>query len=189
MKKLILLFILISTAGCGFQNPQTTALNPQISSRFSPIFRDATVSVQGEDLRKDNTVVIYRVKQGTEEKITALTPAIDVLTERLGAGLQSQGLLFDKDSPVRIKVELNMLVATITRPGLLYELRCISDITVRAGMGATTLIKKYNRENDGRFLRRPPVSEARKMLDDQLSDIMDTILLDEEIRKLIQKTG
>lgn len=184
---LILAFALILT-GCSSKYPLTTNLNLQVSSQTSGIYsNDISAALKGHDARKESAVVVYRLKGKPEIQIPNHTAPHILVTERLAIGLQEQGLVFESASPVRIQLDLKELLVSVTRPKLLYSAKAKSHLTLTIKNRGLSLIKTYNREANRDSVTRPPVQDLEKMLNDQLTDIVNQILQDEEIQATISK--
>lgn len=188
MKKIFLLALAIILTGCGAQYPLTTNLNLSPSSQPSGMYLNSnSAALKGHDARKDSAVVMYQLKgKPTIEIPNEVAPQI-LITEMLADGLQKQGLSFESDAPVYIQLDINELVATVTRPKILYTATAKSRLSLTIKSSETTLTKTYSREANRDSPTRPAVQDLEKMLNGQLSDIVKQILKDEEIRSTIRK--
>jgi uncharacterized lipoprotein YajG len=101
--------------------------------------------------------------------------------------MREQGLQIEANAPVLIDLELNQLLVTVSRPKRLYNAQALSQITLKAIHGKNAFTKKYTRQDDQESVLRPKITEIENMLNDQLSDIVTSILSDVELRELITK--
>jgi uncharacterized lipoprotein len=188
MKRIALFICALLLAGCSAQYPITTALRLQVDRQSTAMYDpDTTAALKGHDARQETAVVIYRLKGKSEVQIPNETPPHALVTNQLAAGLQAQGLVFAGGSPVRIQLDLNELVATVTRPKLLYSATARSYVTLTIKNRKISLSKTFDRETTRDTATKPPVHELEKMLNDQLTDIVNQILQDPEIRAAISQ--
>lgn len=185
MKHIVLLLSVFLFTGCGVKYPETASLTLLLPGQPAKMYVNSTVFVHGHDVRENPEVIIYKVKKEPNVKVPNLTSPLIVITEGLTDGLREQGLRFATNSAVRLELELNQLLATVTKPKTLYNFEAVSRITLKASDGTGTLTKKYNRQGDRTSVSRPKIAEIEKMLNEQLSDIVTQILLDMELRELI----
>lgn len=187
MNKIVLLICVFLLTGCGVKYPETANLNLQVPSQSAAMYANLTVFVHGQDARENPEVIIYKVKKEPVVKVPNLNAPLIVITERLTGGLREQGLQFESNSPVRIDLELNQLLVTVTKPKKLYSVVAVSQITLKAINGKESLTKKYNRQDDRKSVSRPKIAKIEDMLNNQLSDIVTQILSDMELQELITK--
>ena len=90
---------------------------------------------------------------------------------------------------MRIELELNQLLAMVSKPKRLYKTNVVSQITMKAKHGENSITKRYTRKNDQESFLRPKVIAIENILNDQLSDIAMTILTDKDLRELIINKG
>ncbi|MGB3209812.1 MAG: YajG family lipoprotein [Desulforhopalus sp.] len=186
MKKTAILAFVFLLAGCGPQYPIATHLKLRIDSlAFGVYSDDSTAALTGHDARQDSSVVVYRLQGKPEIQIPNQTAPHIVVTEQLAEGLQQQGLVFANGSPVHIQLDLYELDATVTRPKLLYSTRAKSRLTLTVKNREFSLKKTYDRETNRDSATRPPVEDLENMLNEQLTEIVNQILQDEEIRAAI----
>ena len=185
MKKIVLLACVLLFPGCAVKYPETANLNLQVAAQSSAVYTNSAASVRGRDARENPEVVVFKVKNEPVVKVTNFSPPHIVVTERLVGGLREQGLEFESSAPVRILLDLNQLLVTVTKPKLLYNAEAVSEITLEIKNSKTTLKKKYTRNDSKDSVSRPKIDEIEKMLNDQLSDIVNQILSDTEFRGLI----
>jgi uncharacterized lipoprotein YajG len=67
-----------------------------------------------------------------------------------------------------------------------YNSEAVSQITLEVTTSKASLKKKFTRNNSQESASRPDIAEIEKMLNDQLSSIVNQILTDKEIIELIR---
>ena len=186
-KHLLLLFALL-LAGCSAKYPTATNLSLPVSRQPADMFREGTSAfLAGHDARTNSAVAIYQLKgEPLIEIPNRIAPHI-LVTEQLAGGLKEQGLVFASDSPVRIRLDINELLVTVTRPQLLYRATASSRLTLTVKNQGMSLTKTFDREANRESVTRPPVADLEQMVNGQLTDIINQILQDEEIRATIDK--
>jgi uncharacterized lipoprotein len=188
VKKIIFLLLTFFLSGCATHYPLTANLSLEIGSQPGQLYTgDTTASLRGHDARKDPAVVVYRLKNEPEVRIPNESAPQNLVTEQLAAGLEEQGLVFAKGSPVYMELEINELAATVTRPEFLYSAKAKSYLSLTVNNRGTKLTKSYKREADRQSATRPTVVDLEKMLNSQLNEIVKQILQDEELRNTIRK--
>jgi len=195
MNKIVLFTYVFLLTGCGVKYPETANLNLRVPSQSAAVYANSTVFVHGQDARENpevivykvKKVIVYKVKKEPVVKVPNLNAPLIVITERLTGGLREQGMQFESNSPVRIELKLNQLLATITKPKRLYSVEAVSRITLKAINGKKSLTKKYNHQDDLKSVFRPKIAEIENMLNNQLSDIVTQILSDMQLQELIIK--
>jgi len=187
MNKIVLFTYVFLLTGCGVKYPETANLNLRVPSQSAAVYANSTVFVHGQDARENPEVIVYKVKKEPVVKVPNLNAPLIVITERLTGGLREQGMQFESNSPVRIELKLNQLLATITKPKRLYSVEAVSRITLKAINGKKSLTKKYNHQDDLKSVFRPKIAEIENMLNNQLSDIVTQILSDMQLQELIIK--
>jgi uncharacterized lipoprotein YajG len=188
MTKYFLLVFALLFSGCSAQYPATTNLNLEVGNQPYGIYASNTsAALKGHDARLDTAVVIYHLKGKSPVRIPNHEPPHKLVTEQLATGLQEQGLVFESGSSVRILIDLNDLVAIVTRGNLLYSATAKSNLTLTIKNKETSLIKTYNRQANRDSAGKPSVQDLEKMLNDHLNDIVSQILQDEEVQAAINK--
>ena len=188
MKKIFLLALTILLTGCGAQYPLTTNLNLPPRSQPMGIYGNTfSAALKGHDARKESAVVIYQIKDKPKIEIPNEVAPHILVAERLADGLQKQGLSFQSDAPVYIQLDINELIATVTRPNVLYTTTAKSRLALTVRNSEITLTKTYSREANRDSATRPPVKDLEKLLNGQLTNIVNQILQDAEIRNAIRK--
>ncbi len=188
MKNFLILVFAFFLTGCGAKYPLTTNLNLEVGSQTPGIYDNSiSAALKGHDARQESDVIAYRLEGKPEIKIPNQTPPHLLVTERLAIGLQEQGLLFESTSPVRIQLNLNELLVSVTRPKLMYLANAKSQLTLSVKNREITLTKIFSRETNRESVTQPPVQDLVKMLNNQLTEIVDQILKDEEVQATISK--
>ena len=186
VKKIIILVVAILLTGCGAKDPLYTSLKLGITGQPAGIYSgDIAATLRGRDARKDKTVVAYQLKGQTEIRIPNESDPHALITDQLAKGFLEQGLVFEGGAPIRILIDLNELLAKVTRSKLLYNAIARSHLTLTIKYREVTFTKTYDREASQGSARRTPVKDLEKMLNDQLTDIVTQILNDQEVRATI----
>jgi len=187
MKKIFLLAFALLFTGCSVQYPLTTNLKLQVKSQSPGIYSGSTTAfLKGHDARKDSAVVVYRLKDKPDIDIPNQNEPHIVITQQLAIGLLEQGLVFESASPVRIQLDINELVAKVTRPNVLYNTSAKSNLRLTIQNRGLSLTRTYDRQANRESGTHPSVQDIEKMLDEQLSDIVNQILHDEEVQIAIR---
>ncbi|MCP4337814.1 MAG: hypothetical protein GY799_02770 [Desulfobulbaceae bacterium] len=188
MKKIAILIFIMFFSGCSAKYPLNTNLELQVNSQAGGIYsNDISATLKGHDARLDTAVVVYQLKGKPEIRIPNQTAPHILVTEQLANGLEEQGLVFKNRSPVSIQLDLNDLLVLVTRPKILYSAKAKSHLTLTIKNKTITLTKTYDREANNDSATRPPVYELEKLLNDQLTGIVNQILQDEEVQETISQ--
>lgn len=188
VKKIAILAFVVLLSGCSAKYPLNTNLDLQVNSQTGGVYsNDISATLKGHDARLDTAVVVYQLKGKPEIRIPNQTAPHIIVTEQLANGLQEQGLVFKNRSPVSIQLDLNDLLVLVTRPKILYSAKAKSHLTLTIKNKTITLTKTYDREANNDSATRPPVYELEKLLNDQLTDIVNQILQDEEVQETISQ--
>ena len=185
MDKIVLFLGVLLLSGCSAKYPETANLNVVVPDQSEAVYTDSFAFVKGLDARENAEVVIYELKKEPAVKLSSHNSPISIITGELTNGLRKQGLQIDAAAPVRIDLELNQLLVTVSKPKRLYNSRAVSQITLKARYGKNSITKEYTRQNDQESVMRPKIKKIEAMLNDQLSDIVVTILSDRDLRDLI----
>lgn len=187
MKKLALIVSLVLLAGCSANYPLTTTLHLHSDSQSGEVYdHTITAVLRGHDARQESAVVAYRFGQ-PEILLPNETEPHALLTSQLAQGLLQQGLEFKENAPIRIQLNLEHLLADVSRPKILYNATAKSHITLIVSNRGTTLSKTYKREANRESPTRPALVDLEQMLNEQLSDIVSQILEDREVRDAIRR--
>ena len=185
MNKLVLLLCILFLSGCGVKYPETANLNLEVTSQPETVYTDSFASIKGLDARERPEVIVYQLKNEPVVWVSSPTPPITIITEELKSGFRNQGIIIDRDGPVRIDLELNQMLVTLTKPKRLYNAEAVSKVTLNARYGKNSITKEYIRQNSEESVRLPKVDQLETMLNEQLSDLVTTILADKNVRELI----
>ena len=185
MNKIVLFTCVLLLTGCGVKYPETANLKLMVPSQSVAVYTNSTVLVNGLDARENGEVLVYKVKEEPVVKVPSLNSPITVITEGLSDGMREQGLKIETNAPVRIDLELNQLLVTVSKSNNLYNSQAVSQITLKAMNGKNSFTKTYNRQDDRKSVLRPKITEIENMLNGQLSDIIIKILSDMDLRELI----
>lgn len=173
-------------SGCTRYYPPSTQLELNIPSQPTGVYDgDASAAISGKDLRMNREVIAYRVDDGEVIRIDSMDPPQDVIVKNLAAGLEQQGLVFKSETPVFLTVEINELVVNVTKATMLYKADAISKVSLNIRNGDSVFSKTYSQESYNESVSRPKVDKLRKMLDDQLSEIVGQMLQDPKIQNVI----
>lgn len=186
MNRMVLLLCVLLLSGCGVKYPETAIINLEIPSQPEAVYSNSFATVNGLDTRENSEVVAYKLKKEPVVKVSSLTPPITIIIEELLAGLRNQGLQIETAAPVNIDLELNQLLVTVSKFKSLYNSQVVSQITLKARHGKNSITKEYTRKNDQESVLLPKINEIETMLNDQLSDVVLTILSDRDLRDLIK---
>lgn len=182
---LICVLVVSLSSGCGVKYPESANLNLNVTGQPKLVYSNSIGVISGVDAREYAEVIVYEVKEEPVVKIPSYNSPIALISDELSIGLGKQGLQIATDAPAQIELELNQLVATVSKPKRLYNAHAVSQITLRARHGKNSITKKYTRQNDQESVLRPEVTKLENMLNDQLSDIVMTMLSDKDLRELI----
>ena len=185
MKKFALLACILLFSGCTVKYPESVNLSLQVAPQSSAVYTESTASLRGHDARSNPEIVVFRVANEPVVKVQNINSPHVVITEQLAGGLQGQGLEFKSNAPVRIRLDLNQLLVTVTRSNMLYNSEAVSQVTLEVKNTKTSLKKLYTRNDSQSSVSRPGIDKIEKMLSDQLSTIVNQILMDAEFRKMI----
>jgi uncharacterized lipoprotein len=184
MNRIILLAciaLIALSGGCATKHRVMANLNLAITAQ-PPVYGDVSAFIQGHDARKEDAVIVYLLKDQPPSMVPNMSPPHILATERLAGGFREQGLVFASESEVRILLDITELLVTVTKPKFLYNAEAKTRVTLKVVKGGTSLAKKYDREATQEFAQRPDISKAENMLNTQLSEIINQILKDEDIR-------
>lgn len=180
--------VVVLLAGCSTKNPLATNLRFTAKVQREDSFKKiATAALNGQDARADSAVVIYRLPGKPEIRIPNSTPPHLLVTEQYARGLMSEGLVFEAGAPVRIQLKINELVAVVNRPDFLYKAKARSNLTLTVTNRQTTLSRTYDRQANHDSIGRPAVEDLEKLLNEQLTDIVNQMLQDKEVQATIEK--
>lgn len=186
MNKLVLIFLcVLLTSGCAVKYPETANLNLELTSQPETVYTKSFASIKGLDAREQAEVIVYKLKNEPVVRVASLTSPVTIIAKELEIGLRKQGIQIDRDAPVRIELELDQLVVTVSKPKRLYNAEAVSQITLNARYGKNSITKEYIRQSNEESALLPKSTHLENMLNDQLSDMVTTILSDQDLRELI----
>ena len=187
MNKIVLFICVLLLSGCGVKYPETTNLNIELTSQPETVYTNSFASIKGFDGRQQTEVIVYKLKNEPVVRVSSLTPPVTIITEELKNGLGKQGIRIDRDAPVRLELELDQLLVTVSKPKRFYNAEAASQITLKARYAKDSLTKEYIRQSSEESVLLPKIDDLENMLNDQLSDLVTTILADNDLREFIIK--
>jgi uncharacterized lipoprotein len=177
----LLLFV-----GCTPILPLDANLTLSVATQPVNIYSNGSaISLRGHDGREYQEVVRYLIKDDPPVTIPNRNPPHVVIAEQLAAGFRGQGLVFAQQAPVHLELAVEELVATVTKPKVLYDIEAVSAVSITITDHGDALTKRYRKESIRVSVTRPDLDELEPLLNEQLSRIVQQILEDQEIRKLI----
>lgn len=186
MRPILLVLSVLLLSGCAASLPFDVQLDlsvrPQPAGVFPTIIAAKLESMDKRDYRE---VIVYQIKSDPAVRILARTAPQTVLADRLVTGFREQGLVFVQEAPVRFVLEVEQLLATVDRPSLLYEAKAVSAVALTVHNAGNSLAKRYTKESTRSSATRPKPAELEAMLSEQLSSMVEQILEDRDIRKVI----
>ena len=188
MKKLLLILITVVLSGCAGTMPNKTNLNPVLADQPAGVYPPGIViSVEGKDDRFEKSVVSYTFKNEPAVLVNQVAPQI-LMTERLADGFSQQGLLRGGQTPVVVTIAVEELMVTVgkTKSGLLYKAEAKSRLRLTINNRGSVLTKDYNREASKETATKPAIRDLEEMLNVQLSDVIEKILGDGQVREAIR---
>lgn len=187
MKKLLLLLGTFIFVGCSNSLPMRANLNPVVDDQPAGIYQGGeSISVSGQDHRLEPQVIKISLPNQQVQKITNQISPDVMLSERLQNGFQQQGLTTGSMANATIGVNVEELQNTLTKPGITYHATASSRIKITVTNNGNTLTKEYNRSATQESVLRPDLHDLEIQTSEQLSDIMEQILTDTQIRGAIK---
>ena len=179
MKKLLFILIAVVLSGCAGTMPNKTNLNPVLADQPAGVYQPGIViSVEGKDDRFEKSVVSYTFKNEPASLVNQVAPQI-LMAERLADGFSQQGLLRGGQTPVLVTIGK-------TKSGLLYKAEAKSRLRLTINNRGSVLTKDYNREASKETATKPAIRDLEEMLNVQLSDVIEKILGDGQVREAIR---
>lgn len=189
MNKIVLFICVLLLSGCGVKYPETANLNLELTSQPETVYTSSLASIKGFDARQQPEVIVYKLKNEPVVRVSSLTPPVTIISEELKNGLVKQGIRIDRDAPVRLDLELNQLLVTVSKPKRLYSAEAASRLTLKARYGKDSLTKEYIRQSSEESVMLPKIDALENMLNDQLSDLVTTILADKDLWEFIMQNS
>jgi uncharacterized lipoprotein len=188
MKKLLLVLIAVLLSGCAGTVPNKTNLNPALADQPTGVYPPGIViTVQGQDDRFEKQVVTYLFQNEPAVMFNQVAPQI-LMAERLADGFSQQGLIRAGQTPVVVTIAVEDLMVTVARTnsGLLYSSEAKSRLKLTVANRGSVLTKDYNRESSKETATKPSIPDLEEMLNAQLSDVIEKILGDGQVREAIR---
>lgn len=187
MKRLLLLLIAVMLCSCA-KSPHKTNLNPELAEQPIGVYPPGIlVTIDGRDNRKEKQVVVFTFKNEPAMLRNQVAPQV-LMAERLADGLSQQGLLRAGQTPVVVTIAVEELLVKVgkTKSGLLYNSDARSRIKLTINNRGSVLTKDYNRQESKETATKPSIADLEKMLNTQLSDVLQRILGDGSVREAIR---
>ncbi|MBE0584317.1 MAG: hypothetical protein IH612_11235 [Desulfofustis sp.] len=186
MKPWISIACLWLLVGCAPTVPFDANLNLSVTEQLQRRYPEGTAaSLQGHDGRDYPEIARYTIKNDPAVAIPNRHPPQLIVSEHLAIGFREQGLVFEHQAPVHLLLEIDELLASVTKPKVLYDISAVSAVSVTVTGSSDSLTKRYRKESTRVTVTRPELEDLESLLNEQLSRIVQQILDDEEIRKLI----
>ncbi|BDD87952.1 YajG family lipoprotein [Desulfofustis limnaeus] len=186
MRSLVILFALFALFGCAPTLPLDATLTLTVAAQPGGGYPAGTAAtLQGSDKRADSAVISYAIKDDPPVMLPSRHDPQIILTEKLAIGFREQGLVFEHQAPARLILEIEGLLATVTKPKLLYNTEAISVVALTVTKHGNSLTKRYKKESSRASATRPDLEDVEALLNEQLSRIVEQILADGEIRAII----
>ncbi len=188
MKKLLFILIAVVLSGCAGTLPNKTNLNPVLADQPAGVYPPGVViSVEGKDDRLEKSVISYTFKNEPATLFNQVAPQI-LMAERLADGFSQQGLQRGGQTPVVVTIAVEGLMVTVgkTKSGLLYKAEAKSRLRLTINNRGSVLTKDYNREASKETATKPAIRDLEEMLNVQLSDVIEKILGDGQVREAIR---
>lgn len=189
MKRLLLMIIAVMLSGCAATLPDKINLNPTLEDQPAGVYpQGIEILVDSKDDRFEKHVVTYSFKNVPSIMLfNQVAPQI-MLAERLTDGLSQQGLtrVGRATNTVTIAIEEMMVTVTKTKSGLLYNSEARSRLRLTVNNNGSVLTKDYNREASKETATKPDIPDLEAMLNVQLSDVIEKILGDGQVREAIR---
>jgi uncharacterized lipoprotein len=189
MKRLLLLIIAVMLSGCAATLPDKTNLNPALETQPTGVYPPGIeIFVDSQDDRFEKHVVTYSIKNEPSTMLfNQVAPQI-MLAERLADGFSQQGLTRVGRSEITVSIVIEELMVTVTRTksGLLYNSDAKTRIKLKVDNNGTVLTKDYKREISKERATRPNIPDLETMLNEQLTDVIEKILGDGQVREAIR---
>ncbi|MCB2215434.1 YajG family lipoprotein [Desulfofustis glycolicus] len=177
----LLLFV-----GCAPTLPLDANLTLSVATQPENIYPDGSaISLRGHDGREYQEVVRYLIKDDPPVPIPNRNPPHIVVAEQLTNGFREQGLVFSQQAPAHLELAIEEVLATVTKPKVLYDIKAVSAVSITITGHGDSLTKRYRKESTRVSVTRPDLDELEPLLNEQLSRIVQQILEDQEIRKMI----
>jgi len=189
MKRLLLMIIAVMLSGCAATLPDKINLNPILENQPAGVYPPVIdIFVDSKDDRFEKHVVTYSFKNEPSIMLfNQVAPQI-MLAERLTDGLSQQGLTRVGRSTITVTIAIEEMMVTVTKTksGLLYNSAARSRLRLTVNNNGSILTKDYNREASKETATKPDIPDLEAMLNVQLSDVIEKILGDGQVREAIR---
>lgn len=187
MKKVLLVVFVLLLAGCGPKYPEYANLNLQVIPQPGQVAdNEAGVAISSKDRRDAPEVIVYQITEGASIQITNRNPPHILVSERLAIGLREQGFMVQSSATTHLLIEIEELQATVTKPAYLFVTEAQSRIALTVKNQKTGMTKNFSRQSTRKSVTSPETEDLEKLLNEQLSAIVNQTLADPDIRKLLK---
>ncbi len=190
MKTALFALAALLLSGCAASWPETASLNPVVNDQPDRIYGFGTrASFDGSDRRLGSQII--RIKLGNEPVVMIpnnVNPA-QLLAERLAEGLGRQGLTQSGAANVGLTLEVHEMMAEVSKPGLLYQTNTKVRLKLVVDNQGNVLSKEYNKGASKESATRPDIYDLEMRLNEQLTQLLDQMLADTQIRSAIKGQG
>lgn len=187
MKNILVIALFAFLAGCSTQVTQIT-LDPEGMSpykRFVPIpLTGLTISVR--DLRPQNFLIAIAKNQ--KEQLQIISSATNVrqsIEQALIQGWQAKGLRLKPGKQVAIEVDIKKLVNKVNQTNLDFQAEIEMQLQVVVDTSKTRLTKQFQSTQTSTGPFKVNVFTQEKLMNRQLSDLIQQILNDSELHEAI----
>jgi uncharacterized lipoprotein YajG len=188
MKKLVSLFIVMILAGCAGSLPDKADLNIEIGKQSGGIYpASLDVNVIGQDKRPDSHIIIFKMDKEPATTLDSRIPPQNLLKESLAHGFLQQGLGLSQRSGVTATGIIKELQVRVTRTGALYAAVANTSLQLIINNNGNILTLEFNRKSKQDSMTRPKVLDLEMMLNEQLSDVVTKIMVDDRVRTAINR--
>ncbi len=189
MKRLLLMIIAVMLSGCAATLPNKVNLNPTLEDQPSGVYPPGIeILVNSKDDRFEKHVIAYSFKNEPSTLLLNQVAPQVLMAERLADGFSQQGLISVGRSTVMVTIAIEEMVVTVTKTksGLLYNSEARSKLRLTVNNSGSALTKDYNREASKETATKPDIPDLEAMLNVQLSDVIEKILGDGQVREAIR---
>lgn len=187
MKRILIPVIVVLLSCCTPHYPAFTELQLDLSPQQQTYFSNESVSLRVVDMREKVTIVEYHPTTGDTVSVANIGGVDKLVLDHLSSGFQEQGLNINPDGPAKIVITLEELLVKVTRASMIYSSLATTKAKFQLQSSNTTLTKNFSRQATKDTVTRPHIVDLEYMINDQLSDIVEKILNDREIRDALQK--
>lgn len=190
MKTVLFALTALLLAGCASGWPETASLNPVVNDQPDRIYGYGTsASIDSRDTRLGSQIIRIKVAGEPVVMIPNNVNPAQLMAERLAEGLGRQGLTQSGVSNVGLTLEVDELMAEVSKPGLLYQTNTKVRLKLVVDNQGNTLTKEYNKGASKESATRPDIYDLEMQLNEQLTKLLDQMLADGQIRSAIKGQG